>query len=131
MPDRLIECKSRTKVRLQRFALDILNHAPAAAGIRQECNREVTLGRNLEAPVPAVFGGSPHAELAAFIKEHDPCPPGTSECGADDWFNLPQRMHYIIHLFRAYAEEPRLWTPPFTPEQVVSFRAGVIPVGEL
>jgi hypothetical protein len=91
----------------------------------------LALGRNLEASVPAVFGGSPHAELAAFIKEHDPCPPGTSECGADDWCNLPQRMHYILHLFRAYAEEPRLWAPPFTPEQVVSFRAGVIPVGEL
>ena len=91
----------------------------------------LALGRNLDAPVPSIFSGSPHPVLAAFIKEHDPCSPGTSECGADDWCNLGQRMHYILHLFRAYAAEPRLWASPFTPEQVESFRAGAIPDGKL
>jgi hypothetical protein len=91
----------------------------------------LALGRNLEAPLPAIFRGSPHSVLAVFIKEYDPCPPGTSECGADDWCNLRQRMHYILHLFRAYAEEPRLWGRPFTPEQFASFKAGAVPAGEL
>jgi hypothetical protein len=91
----------------------------------------LALGRNLEAPLPSIFRGSPHPVLAAFIKEYDPCPPGVSECGADDWCNLRQRMHYILHLFRAYAEEPGLWGPPFTPEQMASFRVGIVPVGEL
>jgi hypothetical protein len=91
----------------------------------------LALGRNLEAPTPSLFRGSPHSVLAVFIKEYDPCPPGTSECGADDWCNLRQRMHYILHLFRAYAEEPRLWARPFTPEQVASFKAGAVPAGEL
>jgi hypothetical protein len=91
----------------------------------------LALGRNLETPVPPVFRGAPHAVLESFIREYDPCPPGTSECGADDWCNLRQRMHYILHLFRANAEEPRLWIPPFTSEQVVSFRAGIVPKGEL
>jgi hypothetical protein len=91
----------------------------------------LALGRNLDAPLPAVFRGAPHPVLAAFITEHDPCPPGTSQCAADDWCNLPQRMHYILHLFRAYAEEPRLWATPFTPEQLTSFKTGVIPAGEL
>ena len=91
----------------------------------------LALGRNLEAPLPSIFRGSPHPGLAAFIKEYDPCPPGVSECGADDWCNLRQRMHYILHLFRAYAEEPGLWGPPFTPEQMASFRVGIVPVGEL
>ena len=90
----------------------------------------LALGRNLEAPVPTIFRGSPHPELAAFIKEYDPCSPEISECGADDWCNLYQRMHYILHLFRAYAEEPRLWAPPFTTEQVASFRAGVVAAGD-
>ena len=91
----------------------------------------LALGRNLVAPVPAVFQGAPHPVLASVVKAHDPCPPGISECGADDWCNLHQRMHYILHLFRANAVEQRLWTPPFTPEQVASFRAGVVPRGEL
>ena len=91
----------------------------------------LALGSNLEAPLPSIFRGSPHPVLAAFIKEYDPCPPGVSECGADDWCNLRQRMHYILHLFRAYAEEPGLWGAPFTPEQMASFRVGIVPVGEL
>jgi hypothetical protein len=85
----------------------------------------LALGRTLEAPLPSIFRGSPHPVLAEFIKEYDPCPPGVSECGADDWCNLRQRMHYILHLFRAYAEEPRLWAPPFTADQASSLRASI------
>lgn len=91
----------------------------------------LALGRTVEAPVPQVFVGSAHPALAAFITEYDPCPTGVSECGADDWCDLRQRMHYILHLFRAYAEEPQLWVAPFTPRQVDSFRAGTVPAGEL
>jgi hypothetical protein len=40
-------------------------------------------------------------------------------------------MHYIVHLFRAYAEEASLFMPPFTPAQVSTFRAGIVPEGEL
>ena len=91
----------------------------------------LALGRNLEAPVPPVFAQTLPPEVTAFVSEYDPCPPGVSQCGADDWCNLRQRMHYILHLFRAFSVEPRLWVPPFTPEQVTSFRAGVVPRGEL
>ena len=42
-----------------------------------------------------------------------------------------QRMHYIIHLFRAYADEASLFSRPFTPDQVARFRAGGIPGGQL
>ena len=91
----------------------------------------LALGRSLEAPVPPVFRGTLTPVLASFVGEYDLCPPGVSECGANDWCNLRQRMHYILHLFRAYAEEQRLWVPPFTAEQVASFRAGIVPRGEL
>jgi len=69
--------------------------------------------------------------LDSFVKTYDPCPPGGTQCGAKDWCDLRQRMHYIVHLFRAYAETPSLFVSPFTPEQVASFRAGIVPDGEL
>jgi hypothetical protein len=40
-------------------------------------------------------------------------------------------MHYIVHVFRAFADDPRLFSKPFTPDQVACFRAGGVPTGEL
>jgi hypothetical protein len=73
----------------------------------------------------------PHPFLDSFVKTYDPCPPGGTNCGATDWCDLRQRMHYIVHLFRAYAETGSLFVPPFTPEQVASFRADIVPKGDL
>jgi hypothetical protein len=78
-----------------------------------------------------VFKGAMPPALADFVKDHDPCAPGTSNCAAKDWCDLRQRMHYILHLFRAYAHEPSLFSEPFTAEQVARFRAGVVPEGDL
>ena len=61
----------------------------------------------------------------------EPVPPEVDDCGARDWSELRQRMHYIVHLFRAYHERGDLASPPFTPEQVERFRAGVVPEGVL
>ncbi len=94
-------------------------------------NEVLSLGRNVEAPVPPVFSGTLHPALDSFVREYDPCPPGGKDCAAQDWCDLRQRMHYILHLFRAYAEDISLFSPPFTPEQVALFRAGIIPDGEL
>lgn len=91
----------------------------------------LSLGRNLDVPVPAVLGGAPQPFLESFVKRYDPCPPGGTACAATDWCDLRQRMHYIVHLFRAYAEDRSLFSRPFTAEQVASFRAGTIPEGEL
>lgn len=94
-------------------------------------NVVLSLGRNLEAPVPAVFSGILPQQLEGFVREYDPCAPGASDCGAKDWCNLRQRMHYILHLFRAFAEESTLFSRPFTGEQVARFRAGIVPDGEI
>jgi hypothetical protein len=94
-------------------------------------DRVLALGKNLDAAVPAVFTGATPPALAEFVKHHDPCAPGTSNCAADDWCDLRQRMHYILHLFRAYAHEPSLFSQPFTAAQVARFRAGVVPEGDL
>jgi hypothetical protein len=84
------------------------------------------LGRNLEAP-----GEVADPELRELIARYEPDPPAIDDCGAEDWSVLEQRMHYIVHLFRAYHLDGTLASPPFTPAQVERIRAGVLPDGEL
>jgi hypothetical protein len=91
----------------------------------------ISLGRDLEVPVPSVLAEPRLPDLVVFLSAHDPCPPGGFACGAADWCDLGQRMHYILHLFRAHAVDESLFTPPFTPAQVEQFRAGRIPEGPL
>ena len=91
----------------------------------------LALGRNLDASIPAIFQGTAHPALDTFVNEYDPCAHASSDCGANDWCDLRQRMHYILHLFRAYAEDPTLFSRPFTAEQVARFRAGTVPDGDL
>jgi hypothetical protein len=86
------------------------------------------LGRNLDMPLPAPGG---NAELAALLARYEPVPPAVDDCGARDWAELAQRMHYISHLFRAYHGRPELASAPFTPAQVERVRAGEVPDGEL
>jgi hypothetical protein len=90
----------------------------------------LALGEDLRAASPPAAAAT-HPELAAFVAEHDPCGPGEDRCGASDWCDLHQRMHYIVHLFRAYAENETLFSAPFSPEQIRRFKTGVIPDGEL
>ena len=94
-------------------------------------NAVLSLGKDLDAPVPAVFGGPPAPFLERLMADYDSCAPGGTACGATDWCDLNQRMHYIVHLFRAYAVDSSLSARPFTPEQVASFRAGRVPDGLL
>ena len=91
----------------------------------------LSLGQNLDAPVPPSLGGPPQPFLDSLTRQYDPCPPGGTACAARDWCDLRQRMHYIVHLFRAFADDPPLFSRPFTPDQVACFRAGAVPAGEL
>ena len=93
--------------------------------------RVLALGRTLDAPVPDVLARTLPPSVEAFVRAHDPCAPGADDCGARDWCDLPQRMHYILHLFRAFAVEPALFGRPFTPAQAARLQAGDIPDGDL
>jgi hypothetical protein len=53
------------------------------------------------------------------------------ECTTEDWSNLEQRMHFILHLFRSYHYELSPLTPPFSAEQVQAIAAGRVPAGDL
>ena len=90
----------------------------------------LALGCDLDAPVPRLLQAE-HSILNTFVAQHDPCAPGGTQCGATDWCALRQRMHYIVHLFRAYADTSSLFSPPFTPAQAASVRAGIVPDGAL
>jgi hypothetical protein len=70
-------------------------------------------------------------DLLTLVTRFEPEPPAVDNCGAHDWSELHQRMHYISHLFRAYDTHPDLADPPFTPSQVKLIQAGRLPDGAL
>ena len=93
--------------------------------------RVLWLGSHLSDPYPEDLSELADEELATLIGRYEPAAPGADDCGAEDWSVLEQRMHYIVHLFRAWHGQPDLARPPFTPAQLSSISAGVIPEGDI
>jgi hypothetical protein len=93
--------------------------------------RVLSLAHGVDQPAPASLVQVTVPEVADFLREYDPCAPGGTGCGASNWCDLRQRMHYIVHLFRAFADDRSLFTRPFTSEQVAAFRSGIVPDGDL
>jgi hypothetical protein len=93
--------------------------------------RVLTLATNLADPYPAALREPSDTELIELLHQFEPAPPAPDDCGARDWSDFHQRMHYIVHLFCAFHMRVDLSRPPFTPEQVASFGNGVVPEGEL
>jgi hypothetical protein len=93
--------------------------------------RVLALGTHLAEPYPDALREPANAELIELLHRFEPAPPAPDDCGARDWSDLHQRMHYIVHLFCAFHMREDLSRPPFTPEQVESFGKGVVPDGEL
>ena len=93
--------------------------------------RVLALGTHLADAYPEVLDEPADAELTELLAQFEPIAPTRDDCGARDWSDLHQRMHYIVHLFRVFHLTEELSRPPFTPEQVESFRRGVVPDGEI
>jgi hypothetical protein len=93
--------------------------------------RVLALGTHLGDEYPEALREPLDAELTELLTRFEPVPPAPDDCGARDWSDLHQRMHYIVHLFCAFHLREELSRPPFTPEQVASFTHGVVPDGEL
>jgi hypothetical protein len=87
----------------------------------------LSLAHHLDIPLTEAT----NPELLALITRFEPVPPAVDNCGAHDWSELHQRMHYISHLFRAYDADAQLADPPFTPAQAELIRAGKLPDGAL
>jgi hypothetical protein len=93
--------------------------------------RVLALGTHLDDAYPDALREPAQRELVELLARFEPQPPEPDDCGARDWSELDQRMHYIVHLFCAFHLREELFRPPFTPEQVASFGRGVVPDGEL
>jgi hypothetical protein len=92
---------------------------------------QLCLGRDLQGAFPPALQHLHNAELQALLARLDPTPDSLRQTGADDWADLPDRLHFIIDLFRSYQEDATLLNPPFTPEQTAALKAGRRPDGEL
>ncbi len=53
------------------------------------------------------------------------------ESGAADWAEIPERMHFILTLFRARQQDQRLFEQPFADAQRDDIAAGRMPAGSL
>jgi hypothetical protein len=93
--------------------------------------RTLALATHLADDFPDMLRTPTDSELAGLLARYEPVPPARDDCGARDWSELDQRMHYIAHLFRAFHLSPDLARPPFTAEQVARLRDGHLPEGEL
>jgi hypothetical protein len=93
--------------------------------------RMLALGTHLADAYPDELVEPADRELNELLARFEPVAPAPDDCGARDWSDLDQRMHYIVHLFRAFHLDEQLPQPPFNPDQVTSIARGIIPEGEL
>jgi hypothetical protein len=142
----LVPWAARWRPRPRRAAAKLLAKAAAPAqGFVSELAREaithslmvlslpgriLALGANLPDPYPEALRVLVDAELKELVAGFEP-PSGQDDAGARDWADFRQRMHYIVHLFRAFHASEDLLGAPFTPDQVEQIEIGVIPGGEL
>jgi hypothetical protein len=93
--------------------------------------RVLLLSANLADAYPHELASPTDPELIELLARFEPVPPAPDDCGVQDWSDFDQRMHYIVHLFRALHATEQLSEPPFTPAQLTSISRGQIPAGEL
>jgi hypothetical protein len=89
------------------------------------------LNKDLEEAFPLSLKVIANPELTHLLEKHDPTPNSPTASGVLDWANFPDRLHFIIDLFRCYQENQNLFLPPFMPEQVEALKDGRLPGGLL
>ena len=94
-------------------------------------HERLRLGKDLNTGFPESLREIINTALRALLDRIDPTPNSLHETGAVDWADLPDRLHFIIDLFRCYQESRDLFEPPFTAEQVTAIKNGHLPGGRL
>lgn len=89
------------------------------------------LGADLSAQFPVSLRELSDADLLTLLGSVDPTPNSVIDSAARDWANLPDRLHFIVDMFRCYQESRDLFSPPFSEEQVVVLMAGKVPARPL
>ena len=93
--------------------------------------RTLALGTHLADEYPEPLREPADPDLVELLARYEPVPPAPDDCGARDWSDLDQRMHYLVHLFCSLHRCEELARPPFTDGQVATLRRGELPDGEL
>lgn len=94
-------------------------------------DRGLRLGRDLTLAFPENLRQLAGEDVLAALAQLRCDVRSTHPCGAEDWADLRERLHYIAHLFRACSEDAALSSPPFDATQVAAIRAGRLPAGKL
>ncbi len=136
---RLIEVFDRSHPVLaarDRLASDLQHQAHLAITehlmtLRLSRGRLLRLGQDLAAGFPPALRQITLPDLRALLAQVDPTPDSGVGSGAEDWGRLPDRMHFIADLFRAYHLDASLFDPPFAATQVSALKAGQQPAGQL
>ncbi len=89
------------------------------------------LGDDLTAGFPPLLQHIDNRDLLALLAEIDPTPDSTHQSGAEFWGDLPDRLHFIVDMFRCYQTSEDLFEPPFTAEQTKVIKVGGLPSGRL
>lgn len=116
---------AEVRVELQRVITRLMMTMALPSGV------VLQLGEDLRAGFPEALKEITNQELNAFLEQHDRSSGSTRGTGAVDWADLPDRLNYIIGLFRSYQEQQDLFAPPFTLAQTATLKAGRRPDGRL
>jgi hypothetical protein len=97
---------------------------------------EIHLGRDLQKPpgrqlFPSALQSVEMDELRDMLATYHADGSTADESGAVDWADIPERMHFILTLFRARQQDSRLFEQPFSEAQRRDIAAGHMPRGAL
>jgi len=97
---------------------------------------EIHLGKDLqESPgrqlFPSVLQSIEMNELRDMLATYHADGSTAEESGAVDWADIPERMRFILTLFRARQQDFRLFEQPFSEAQRRDIAAGRMPQGAL
>ncbi len=125
----LFHARDRLAEELQRLGRQFITEHLMT--LRLAGGRMLRLGQDLQAEFPLLLKHPAHPDLRALLSRIDPTPDSPHGTGAQDWGRLPDRMHFIADLFRAYHLDATLFDPPFTADQAAALKAGSLPAGRL
>lgn len=106
---------------LTKYVMEI--HFPDGPGLR--------LGKDLKTAFAPLLQQLDSQELIALLRKIDPTPDDLLDSGTRDWANLPDRLHFIVDMFRCYHQRPSLAWMPFDEQQLTALQTGKIPGGML
>ena len=125
----LFRARDRLAEELQRLGRLVITEQLMT--LRLPGGRVLRLGQDLQTDFPQPLAHTTNPDLQALLSKVDPTPDSLDATGAQDWGRLPDRMHFITDLFRAYHLDGALFDPPFTPDQMAAIKVGQLPTGRL